>query len=115
MTLTRRAAQANSSDLPRPNMSEWSWQWDGNCRDHAPELFFPEEERGASRRRVEQKAKSICLDCPVQPACLAHALSAGESYGIWGATTSNERAMLRSDRRHRRRDGFSTDKARSTS
>ncbi|HET9872238.1 MAG TPA: WhiB family transcriptional regulator [Propionibacteriaceae bacterium] len=38
--------------------------------------------------------KAVCEACPVREACLAYALDAGESYGIWGGLTTEERRTL---------------------
>ena len=86
-------------NLPPPSLEEWSWQQRGLCRDHPAEVFFPEEARGRPLRRREDAAKAICRTCPVLDQCRAHALSAPEPYGIWGAMTARERAITLSDER----------------
>lgn len=43
-----------------------------------PEDFF--SDRGPAVRRARQ----ACAGCPFQIACTAHAVSAGEKWGIWG-------------------------------
>ena len=48
------------------------------CRGYDPEVFFAE-----TPAEVEF-AKAICLDCPVQAACLAGALERREPWGVWG-------------------------------
>jgi WhiB family transcriptional regulator, redox-sensing transcriptional regulator len=48
------------------------------CRSYDPELFFAE-----SPADVEF-AKSLCVDCPIRPACLAGALERREPWGVWG-------------------------------
>ena len=35
---------------------------------------------------------ALCARCPVRVECLAFALGAGESYGVWGGLTPEERA-----------------------
>lgn len=47
------------------------------CRA-APELFFAEHPADLLR------AKMLCRDCPVRPACLADALQRREPCGVWG-------------------------------
>ncbi|MGA5536838.1 WhiB family transcriptional regulator [Mycolicibacterium nivoides] len=54
--------------------------------------------RGRPLRRREDAAKAICQACPVLARCRAHALSAPEPYGIWGAMTARERAVKLSDK-----------------
>ena len=78
-----------------PVSEEWDWQFEGLCRTVSPELFFhPEGERGSARRRRDERAKKLCLQCPVLQECRAHALAAREPYGVWGALTEEERAAL---------------------
>lgn len=66
------------------------------CRaaDVDPELFFPISTTGPALDQVAE-AKRVCASCPVKPDCLAWALRAGESAGIWGGTTPEERRYLR--------------------
>jgi WhiB family redox-sensing transcriptional regulator len=78
-------------NLPRPLLEGWSWQFRGKCRDYPLEVFFPEA-RGGNLTRREERAKRICVNCPVIQRCREYALSAPEAYGIWGAMTPRERA-----------------------
>lgn len=60
-----------------------------------PDVFFPEDNPDLTERRMMvQVAKEICADCPVRLRCFDYALSAGMQ-GIWGGTTAEERAKLR--------------------
>lgn len=80
---------------PSPVAEQWEWQFEGLCRTVSPELFFhPEGERGSARRRRDERAKRLCLQCPVLDPCRAHALSAREPYGVWGAMTEEERSAI---------------------
>lgn len=65
------------------------WQAMAACRQHDPDLFFPEAAEPAGR------ALEICAGCPVKAPCLAAALDAGEAEGIWGQTTADDRRVLR--------------------
>jgi WhiB family transcriptional regulator, redox-sensing transcriptional regulator len=78
------------------------WATRGACQDCDPELFFPVTSRGPARRQVA-KAKAICVRCPVQPQCLEFALETGQSFGIWGGATEDERRALRRSVLRRRR------------
>jgi WhiB family redox-sensing transcriptional regulator len=71
------------------------------CKGGAPDLFFgPSAEFVTARQQREAKAKAICARCPVRDACLAYALDTGETHGIWGGLTEDERrAILRRQRR----------------
>ena len=53
------------------------------------DIFFSEEIAD------QEKAISLCAQCPVLEACLNYAIK-NEMYGIWGATTPTERQALRS-------------------
>lgn len=61
------------------------------CRDHDPELFFPDR----SALEQEEKAKAVCRRCPLRWPCLEGALDRGEQYGVWGGFSEKERRKLR--------------------
>ena len=67
------------------------WRSAAACRSADPELFFPISDSGKSLEQVAE-AKAICAGCPVRNECLAFALRTGQVYGIWGGTTTHERA-----------------------
>jgi hypothetical protein len=70
-------------------------QNDGVECSQLPDVFFPEDSPDfAERKMMVRVAKEICADCPVRLRCFDYALSAG-MVGIWGGTTSEERATLR--------------------
>jgi WhiB family redox-sensing transcriptional regulator len=71
-----------------------SWQHQAACRSEDPELFFPVGSAGPAKLQAEQ-AKRICGTCPVREACLAYALDIGESVGVWGGATEEERRTLK--------------------
>jgi WhiB family redox-sensing transcriptional regulator len=48
------------------------------CRLNDPELFFAESPADVER------AKALCVDCPVRELCLAGALERREPWGVWG-------------------------------
>ncbi|OZF55309.1 WhiB family transcriptional regulator [Rhodococcus sp. 14-2470-1a] len=80
--------------LPQPVAEQWDWQLRGSCRYEDPVLFYPPTSaRGRSLAAMEARAKAICTDCPVMRTCRDYALEAAEPHGIWGATTSKERAL----------------------
>jgi WhiB family redox-sensing transcriptional regulator len=62
------------------------------CLQADPDLFFPpESERGEARKSRDLRALAVCAGCPVLEQCRVYALSARETYGIWGGTTEDER------------------------
>ena len=74
------------------------WREVAACRGVASSVFFsPDGERGQARARREANARQICEECPVLAQCRDHALTADETYGIWGGMTEADR------RRHARR------------
>jgi WhiB family redox-sensing transcriptional regulator len=84
------------SRLPPTVLQEWGWQFTGACRDADAALFFSSDsERGARRAVREAAAKAICRRCPVRPECSAHALAAGEPFGVWGGMSEADRARHR--------------------
>ena len=81
--------------LPAPREGDWDWQARAACRGSDTSTFYhPENERGRSRRRREEQAKSVCARCPVRQSCLDWALSVREPYGVWGGKSSDERFEL---------------------
>ncbi|MFD3871908.1 WhiB family transcriptional regulator [Streptomyces sp. NPDC058623] len=85
----------NTSRLPLPLLQHWAWQAEAACRETASEQFFgPTQEPLEQRQERDERAKRICAGCPVAEACLRHALSAQERYGVWGGLTARERSRL---------------------
>jgi WhiB family redox-sensing transcriptional regulator len=64
-----------------------SWRIRALCRDADPDELFV---RGADQNR----AKLVCMGCPVRTECLAEALDNRISFGIWGGMTERERRAL---------------------
>ncbi|MGW7523012.1 WhiB family transcriptional regulator [Streptomyces sp. NPDC054783] len=62
-----------------------------------PELFFPEPDE-VDRIR---EAKALCAQCPVRRVCLDAALENGDSVGIRGGMTEEEREPLHKKLEHR--------------
>lgn len=48
------------------------------CKSVDPDLFFAELPADVER------AKAVCVGCPVQAECLVAALERGEPWGVWG-------------------------------
>jgi WhiB family redox-sensing transcriptional regulator len=69
------------------------WRVRGACRDHDPELFFPDGDEPLARVQAGT-AKAVCRTCPVAGTCLAWALATGQSYGVWGGLTQDERRAV---------------------
>jgi WhiB family redox-sensing transcriptional regulator len=69
------------------------WMSAGNCRDHPPEVFFPNDGVGVIH------AQRICRECPMQEPCLEYALEHRIDHGVWGGTSERERRRILRDRR----------------
>ncbi|MEU7832044.1 WhiB family transcriptional regulator [Nonomuraea sp. NPDC052129] len=72
-------------------LGEIGWLRGGACRSSDPELFFPL----APSATQEARAKAVCATCQVLTECRSYALTAGESDGIWGGLTPEERRRSR--------------------
>lgn len=71
------------------------------CQIHDPEIWFPVGYSGPAVLQAEL-AKMYCHSCPIEAECLAAALSRGESAGVWGGATEEERRVMLSRRTIRR-------------
>ena len=68
------------------------WRVAANCNEIEDELlnfFFSDNER------EELTALMICADCPVVDECLQYALSTGQTLGVWGMHTQQDRRNLK--------------------
>jgi len=67
----------------------WTTDWTTSaaCRTSDPDALFVQ---GAAQNR----AKAICLACPVRTECLADALDNRIEFGVWGGMTERERRAL---------------------
>jgi WhiB family redox-sensing transcriptional regulator len=65
-----------------------SWKALGSCRDHPEVDFFPDHDRWG-----EQRAKAVCVECPVRAECMDYAITNRE-VGVWGGTTESERRRI---------------------
>lgn len=63
------------------------WAARGACRAADPDMLFVQ---GAAQNR----AKAVCMSCPVRTECLADALDNRIEFGVWGGMTERERRSL---------------------
>ena len=63
------------------------WATRGACRTSDPDALFVQ---GAAQNR----AKAVCMGCPVRTECLADALDNEIEFGVWGGMTERERRAL---------------------
>ena len=64
-----------------------AWSALSACRDADPDELFV---TGAAQNR----AKAVCLGCPVRTECLSDALDNRVEFGVWGGMTERERRAL---------------------
>jgi WhiB family redox-sensing transcriptional regulator len=63
------------------------WVVNGACRSSDPDaLFVP--------GKAQNRAKAVCLGCPVRTECLSDALDHKTQFGVWGGMTERERRAL---------------------
>lgn len=79
---------------------EWHWMENAKCRDEDPELFYPEH--GKFSTPGVKTAIRICRGCPVINECLNWALATGDSFGVLGGMTPQQRTKYRRDREYAR-------------
>ncbi len=85
-----------------------SWQDFALCRDlDTSDVFYWEapahgnrQANAAQLKAKEDAAKAICAQCPVTQQCLDAVLALPRKWdqGIWGATTEEERRVIRRQR-----------------
>ncbi|MGW4291048.1 WhiB family transcriptional regulator [Streptomyces sp. NPDC004673] len=77
------------------SLGDHTWQDQAVCQsteynDVDPDAFFPDPDETGKIAA----AKSLCGQCPVRRVCLDAALEAGDSHGIRGGMTEEERQPL---------------------
>ena len=60
---------------------------------YPPATFFPSDGVGVD------KARKICVGCPVKDECLEHALEHRIEHGVWGGCSERERRRILKRRR----------------
>jgi WhiB family transcriptional regulator, redox-sensing transcriptional regulator len=67
----------------------WNEDWASQaaCKNQQPDELFV---KGAAQNR----AKQLCMGCPVRTECLAEALDNRIEWGVWGGLTERERRAL---------------------
>jgi WhiB family transcriptional regulator, redox-sensing transcriptional regulator len=78
------------------------WRAAGACLSADPDLFFPIATGSVAVAQIA-KAQRICAGCQVRQECLDFAIRSGETHGVWGGTTPEERIRFRRQRARRAR------------
>ncbi|MFP5219064.1 MAG: WhiB family transcriptional regulator [Actinomycetes bacterium] len=75
--------------LPGPIFADTLQDWTARsaCKGADPDELFV---TGAAQNR----AKAVCMGCPVRTECLADALDNRVEFGVWGGMTERERRAL---------------------
>ena len=77
----------NSTATTASTANPYDWASRGACRTTDPDTLFVQ---GAAQNR----AKAVCMSCPVRTECLADALDNRIEFGVWGGMTERERRAL---------------------
>lgn len=88
-----------------PAAHDIGWMQHGLCAQTYPDLFFPEG-RGAAITTEVEKAKQVCNRCPVKDVCLAWALDTGQTAGVWGGLSEDERRSILRKRAEYRKSSY---------
>src|ERR1700722_6472528 len=72
---------------------EWHWMENAKCRDADPDLFYPENGKFACPET--KTAIRICRSCPVINECLNWAIKTGDSFGVLGGMTPQQRTRYK--------------------
>jgi len=72
-------------------MGSTTWMEHGRCAGESSLFFAPFAERPEARVRREARARSMCEQCSVLPACRDYARRNRE-LGFWGGESESERA-----------------------
>lgn len=81
------------------NLHEAKRKNGGAVCEQVPHIFFPEDQDDYDQRQREIKqAKAICKTCPIFAECFSYAVNSKEAFGIWAATTPEDRLGFRKKR-----------------
>ena len=76
---------------------DYNWEKNAACRkltQEQKEDFFPLRADGQGKVKIN-RARNICVECPVLYECLHAALVTNEKYGVWGMSSPKQRLKLR--------------------
>lgn len=77
-------------DESRESLAREDWTGRAACRGMTHIFFSPAAERPQTRARREERARAVCLGCPVMAECREFARSHHE-YGFWGGESEDDR------------------------
>ena len=76
---------------------DYNWEDDAACKELTREQkddFYPIRGDGKGKAMIN-RARKICMECPVLYECLYAALVTNERYGVWGMSSPKQRLILR--------------------
>ena len=79
---------------------DYNWEKKAACKELTPEQkadFYPLRADGQGKLKIN-RARKICLECPVLYECLHAALCTNEVFGVWGMSSPKQRLKLRRGR-----------------
>lgn len=77
-------------DVSRESLVREDWAGRAACRGMTHIFFSPAAERPQTRARREERARAVCLGCPVMTECREFARTHHE-YGFWGGESEDDR------------------------
>jgi WhiB family redox-sensing transcriptional regulator len=78
------------------------WKERGACKGITEDSIFFPESSDSEWKAKQDKAISICQQCPVRIQCLEYAIQNNEP-GVWGGTSERERRRIKRARRQEER------------
>jgi WhiB family redox-sensing transcriptional regulator len=67
------------------------WRSQAACQGMGASAFYAEP----GETLKIQSAKAVCDNCAVREPCLTAAVTRGENWGVWGATSPEDRRAIR--------------------
>jgi hypothetical protein len=88
----RLAGKARTSLTPAAlGSTAPDWHLLAECKTVPATTFYGSSDTQPMTRAEVAAARRVCAACPVRRDCLADALAAGDTWGVWGGLTSPER------------------------
>jgi WhiB family redox-sensing transcriptional regulator len=95
-----RSRAIGANYVKAPSADDVVWQLRGTCASsNDPDLWMAP----SAQKKMIQKAKEACRECPVISECAKWALDTHQEYGVWGGLSEIDRQDIWGKRRNRRR------------
>src|SRR5258708_39731806 len=97
MRFVTRPSFTSGSEAPTRGVGRRAVHWDqAACRGMSLDVFF-ESDDGATDR-----ARAVCVRCPIMGLCRDFAVATRQEFGIWGGSTPSERKAIHRRERYDR-------------